>query len=98
MKAADTMAKIDVKCPHCEETKVVTHGKNANGIRRYRCTNDNCACKTFMLDYAYNGWKPGIEEAIVEMAANASGVRDTSRVLKVSQDKVISTLKKRRNS
>jgi len=50
-----------------------------------------------MLDYAYNGWKPGIEETIIIMAANASGIRDTSRVLNVSQGKVMSTLKKRQN-
>ncbi len=58
--------------------------------------NKDCACNTFMLEYAYNGWKPGIEEAIIDMAANASGIRDTARVLKISQDKVMSTLKKRR--
>ena len=50
-----------------------------------------------MLDYAYNGWKPGIEEDIVNMAANASGIRDTTRVFKVSQGKVMSTLKKWQN-
>ena len=90
------MAMTEVKCPRCKEINVVTHGKNANGIRRYRCKNENCSCNTFMLDYAYNGWKPGIEEAIVNLAANASGIRDTSRVLKISQDKVMSTLKKQR--
>jgi len=94
----DSMAKIDVKCPQCSEVNVVTHGKNANGVRRYRCMNENCPCKTFMLDYAYNGWKPGIEETIVSMVANASGIRDTSRVLNVSQGKVIATLKKRQKS
>jgi transposase-like protein len=89
------MAKIDVKCPRCNETDVVTHGSNASGVRRYRCMNKDCLCKTFMLDYAYNGWRPGIEETIVSMAANASGIRDTSRVLNISQGKVMSTLKKR---
>ena len=89
---------IEVKCPYCNQTNVAPHGSNANGVRRYRCKNDNCTCNTFMLDYVYNGWKPGIEEMIVNMAANASGVRDTSRVLKVSQDKVMSTLKKRKMS
>ena len=87
---------IEVKCPYCNQTSVSPHGKNAKGVRRYRCTNSDCSCNTFMLDYAYNGWKPGIEEEIVNLTANASGIRDTSRVLKVSQDKVISTLKKRK--
>ena len=92
------MAKIDVKCPSCKEINVVKHGKNAKGVQRYRCMNAECDKNTFILDYTYNGSKPGINEAIVNMASNASGVRDTARVLKISQDKVIKVLKnKRRN-
>jgi transposase-like protein len=92
------MVKINVKCPHCDDINVVRHGKTPHGVQRYRCLNTDCACNTFLLEYRYNGCKHGIEEIIVDMAANASGVRDTSRVLKVSQDKVISTLKKQRKS
>jgi transposase-like protein len=91
-----TMAMIEVKCPECGKTKVVKNGKNERGVQRYMCMNRDCACNTFMPEYAYNGWKPGIEEAIINMAANASGVRDTARVLKISQDKVMDTLKKHR--
>ena len=87
---------VEVKCPYCNQTNVAPHGSNANGVRRYRRKNDDRGRNTFMLDYAYNGWKPGIEETIISMAANASGIRDTSRVLGVSQDKVISTLKKQK--
>jgi len=28
-----------------------------------------------------NGWKPGANEQIISMAANASGIRDTARAL-----------------
>jgi hypothetical protein len=35
-----------------------------------------------------------IKEKIIEMAINGSGIRDTSRVLGISQDTVISELKK----
>jgi len=47
-----------------------------------------------LLDYAYEGAKPGINEKIIEMTANASGIRDISRVLGISTDKVMDTLKK----
>lgn len=88
------MAKIDVKCPCCGGTNVVRNGKNANGVQRYFCQNEGCPTKTFMLEYAYNGWEPDIEERIIKMTANASGIRDISRVLEISQTKVMSTLKK----
>ena len=38
---------------------------------------------------------PPIKEQIVDMAMNASGIRDTSRVLHVSPTTVIKELKKR---
>ncbi|GHU53998.1 hypothetical protein FACS1894200_14490 [Spirochaetia bacterium] len=43
----------------------------------------------------YNWWKPGIDKQIENMAINASGVRDTARVLKVSRAKVNAALKKK---
>jgi len=48
--------------------------------------------KSFVLEYTYNGWKPGINEQIINMAANASGIRDTARVLKVCQSRKSATL------
>ena len=59
------------------------------------CYAPICEAKTFRLDYRYEGAKPDIEEKIIAMAANASGIRDTARVLKISTDKVMDTLKKR---
>jgi len=50
-----------------------------------------------LLDYAYEGAKPGIDKKIIEMTANASGIRDISRTLGVSTDKVMGTLKKQQN-
>jgi len=52
--------------------------------------------KSFILEYTYNGWESGVNEQIISMAANASGIRDTARVLKVSKQKVSDTLKKRK--
>ena len=78
-----------VKCPKCNGTKVSKNGME-NGVQRYLCGNEGCAMKSFMLEYVYNGCKPGIDETIIDMTANASGISGISRVLKVSEGKVSS--------
>ncbi|WP_121575849.1 IS1-like element transposase [Brenneria alni] len=45
------------------------------------------------MNYYYNAHKPGTKEKIVDMTMNDSGVRDTRRVLKISMNAVMSTLK-----
>jgi transposase-like protein len=49
----------------------------------------------FLLDYSYPGQSPEVKRQIVDMALNASGVRDTARVLHVSTNTVMKELKKR---
>lgn len=84
------MAFIKVKCRYCQSLEVSKHGIQ-KGQQRYRCKK----CKrSFQLDYRYNGRKIGVKEQIIVMAQNGSGVRDTSRVLKVSINTVIDCLKK----
>jgi InsA C-terminal domain len=51
--------------------------------------------RTFLLDYAYAGQASEVKQQIVDMAMNASGIRDTARVLHVSPTTVIKELKKR---
>ena len=87
------MATIEVKCPHCdyEGKKIVKAGLSSSGKQRYHC---RFCGRYFQLDYVYNACKPGVKEQIVELAMNSSGVRDTTRVLKISINTVISTLKK----
>ena len=89
------MPLIPVKCPKCKGTKVSKNGTE-KGEQRYLCRNQACPIKSFMLDYIYNGCKPGIDETIIDMTANASGISDISRVLKISEGKVSSVLKKRK--
>ena len=91
------MTVIPVECPYCGERDVVSNGRNKRGVRRYRCRNNDCTHNYFLLDYAYNGSKPGIDEKIINMTANASGIRDIARVLEISTDKVMAILKKQRN-
>jgi transposase-like protein len=83
-------------CPYCPGTDIVRHGTSSEGKQRYRCR----ACRfgrgrTFLLDYTYVGQSPEVKQQIVDMAMNASGIRDTARVLHVSPTTVINELKKR---
>jgi transposase-like protein len=83
-------------CPYCQETDIVKHGLSPEGKQRYRCR----ACldgrgRTFLLAYSYAGHSPEVKQQIVDMAMNASGIRDTARVLHVSPTTVINELKKR---
>jgi transposase-like protein len=84
-------------CPYCQQTEIVKHGLSSEGKQRYRCR----ACRegrgrTFLLEYTYAGQSPAVKQQIVDMALNASGIRDTARVLHVSPTTVINELKKRR--
>jgi transposase-like protein len=82
-------------CPHCQGTDIVRHGKTPQGKQRYRCRETSCRGGTFLCDYSYPGQSPHIKERIVAMAMNASGIRDTARVLHVSPTTVMKELKKR---
>ena len=90
------VATVEVKCPRCGKTQVYKYGMSKNGTQRYLCHTADCPTKIFQLEYRYEGARPGTDEKIIAMAANASGIRDTARVLGVSTDKVMDTLKKRK--
>jgi len=82
-------------CPHCHGTDVVRHGTTRQGKQRYRCREQPCAGRTFLLDYSYPGQSLEVKQQIVDMAMNASGIRDTARVLHISTNTVMTELKKR---
>ena len=82
-------------CPHCHGTDIVRHGTTRQGKQRYRCREQHCAGRPFLLDYSYPGQSPAVKQQIVEMAMNASGIRDTARVLHISTNTVMTALKKR---
>ena len=88
---------LPLECPSCKDTEsVVRFGKTSNNKQRYCCQNEACDRKTFIVGYDNKGWLSEIKEKIVDMAMNGSGIRDTSRVLCVSKETVMSTIKKRR--
>jgi len=83
-------------CPNCQGTDIVRHGKTRQGKQRYCCREKRCAGRTFLLEYAYAGQSPEVKQQIVDMAMNASGIRDTARVLHISPNTVMAELKKTR--
>ena len=85
------MAKVDVKCPFCEQTHPVKkHGYGKSGHQRDRCQS----CKrTFQLDYACRACQPGMKDQIVDLAMSNAGIRDTARALYISINAVVRTLK-----
>jgi len=90
------MQLVVVKCPVCGGDDISKNGKNEYEVQRYLCNAKECAGKSFMLEYSYNGCKPGVEKKIIAMTANASGISDISRVLEISRTKVSETLKKQK--
>ena len=49
-----------------------------------------------MLQYHHKAYAFGVKKQIIDMAINASGIRDTARVLGINKNTVISTLKKKK--
>ena len=89
------MTFIAVQCPHCHSEQVVKHGKTDSGTQRYLCQNIVCVKGSFLLDYRNRGCLPEVKQTIIDMSLNASGIRDTARVLRISTDTVLSELKKK---
>ena len=85
-----------IHCPKCGSTEIIKAGKSTRGTQRYRCKNKDCSMKTFMLEYHHKAYEYGIKKQIIDMAINASGIRDTARVLGINKNTVISTLKKKK--
>jgi hypothetical protein len=62
-----------------------------NGNQCYKC--EACIC-IFQLVYTYKAREPGIKKKLIDMPLTLRGIQDTSRVLKINMNTVISTLKK----
>lgn len=88
------MVYVPVHCPHCQSKEVIKAGKHANGAQRYQCQNGQCTRRIFLLQYQDRGRVPEVRRQVVEMAMNGSGVRDTTRVLRISPTTMIAVLKK----
>jgi len=86
------MAEQRITCRYCGEANVTYSGRNSAGNQRCKCADCH---RTFLLTYSNRACAPGVQEQIVEMGLNASGVRDTARVLGVDKNTVCATFKKK---
>ena len=89
------MTLIAVQCPHCLSEQIVKRGKTRRGTQRYLCQNSACTQGSFLLDYRNRGCLPDVKHQIIDMSLNASGLRDTARVLRISTDTVLRELRKK---
>jgi len=89
------MTFIAVQCPHCLSEQIVKRGKTRRGTQRYLCQNSACTQGSFLLDYRNRGCLPDVKHQIIDMSLNASGIRDTARVLRISTDTVLRELRKK---
>ena len=89
------MVLTKIKCIHCESKEVVKNGKRATGIQSLKCKNCGRCFQESFLNY---GAKPETKRMKKSMSVNGSGIREISRVLKIINDTVMKTLKKRKRS
>ena len=91
----DVMIRQALHCPHGQGTNIIRHGKTRQGKQRDCCQEALGNGGTFLLDDTSPGHSVGVKQQIVDMAMNASGIRETARVLHISPTTVIKELKKR---
>jgi len=89
------MTFIAVRCPHCHSEQVVKRGKTRRGTQRYLCQNTACATESCLLVYRNRGCLPAVKHTLIDMRLNASGSRETARVLRISTDTVLSEIKQK---
>ena len=73
------MCSTPVHCPKCGGNDVKSFGYSAHNVPRYFCCNAECETKSFMLEYRYKAYEPGVKEKVVDMAINGGGIRDQGK-------------------
>ena len=80
-----------ITCPVCSSLNIQKNGINKQGKQRYRCK----ACgRQFIIKYIYRACLRYIRELIVPMCLNGSGIRDISRVLRISATTVMKVIRR----
>ena len=79
-----------ISCPKCGSLSIKKNGRSKQLKQRYRC---KWCLHQFITDYSYQGWRPEVRRQIVPMTLNGSGIRDISRVLSVSINTVLKTIR-----
>ncbi len=84
------MCYEEVACPRCLSLNVKKNGITAQYKQRYRCKD----CEgQFITDYTYQAYKAGVRALVLPMTMNGSGIRDISRVLRISTNTVLKLIR-----
>ena len=85
------MCKEEVTCPRCASQHIKKNGTTRNGKQKYRC---HACLRQFITAYRYRACVPFVRELIVPMMLHGSGIRDISRVLRISVNTVLKTIRR----
>jgi len=84
------MQALEVTCPRCSARSIQKNGTTAQGKQRFRCTRCH---RQFIIHYSYQGRDPSVRRLIVPLSMNGCGVRDIARVLAISPNTVLKSLR-----
>ena len=62
IQSSDVMIMQVLHGPHCQGTDIIRHGTTRQGKQRYRCQENACKGRTFLLDYTYAGHSAGVKQ------------------------------------
>jgi IS1 family transposase/transposase-like protein len=79
-----------ITCPNCSSLNIVKNGKTGQRKQRFLCKD--CR-RQFIRDYTYMGCVGAVRALIVPLTMNGSGLRDISRVLLLSLNTALKTLR-----
>lgn len=79
-----------ITCPACSSLNIKKNGINKQRKQRYQC---KLCGKQFILKYQYRAYFHYLRQLIVPMCLNGSGIRDISRVLRISATTVMKVIK-----
>lgn len=68
-------------CPSCYSSKIVKNGKTKTKKQQYFCKNCN---KRFLDFYTYQAYLYGINNDIIALTKEGTGIRSIARLLKIS--------------
>jgi insertion element IS1 protein InsB len=84
------MQAQEITCPRCSARSIQKNGTTAQGKQRFRCKR--CR-RQFILHYSYQGRDPSVRRLIVPLSMNGCGIRDIARLLRVSCNTVLRSLR-----
>jgi insertion element IS1 protein InsB len=88
--ASAVMCYEAIICPRCSSASIVKNGKTAQRKQRFLCKD--CR-RQFIRDYANLGCVGAVRDLVVPLMINGAGIRDIERILFLSANTILKTLR-----